>query len=111
MASTSGHALGSRETCKQLHDDSNSSSEITQDSDIDITEHSDHDAKINKPDLGDSGGNSDDSQVSAVVSNDDNENWALWGKTTTIRVRYHFVHLVVNRLGMPDSPYNFFFYF
>jgi hypothetical protein len=64
MVSTSGHALGSKQIA------SNSSSEITQDSDIDIIEHSDPDAKINRLDLGDNGGNSDDSQASADVSND-----------------------------------------
>jgi hypothetical protein len=93
----SGRALGSKQISEQLHD---SSSEIIQDSDIDKIEHSDPDSKINRPDLGDSSGNSDDSQASADVSNDDNdednENWALWGKTTMISIRYHFVHLVVN---------------
>jgi hypothetical protein len=60
--------------------------EISQDADIDIVEHSDPDAKINKPDLSDSGGNSDDGQAVANVGgggggdddeDDDNEDWAL----------------------------------
>lgn len=46
MAFTSGHALGSNQICEQLYDSSKSSSEITPDSDIDIIEHSDPDAKI-----------------------------------------------------------------
>lgn len=78
MACTSGHALGSKQICEQRYNGSNSSSEITQDSDIDIIEHSDPDAKIKRLNFGDSGGNSDDSQASADVSNDHNENWALW---------------------------------
>jgi hypothetical protein len=62
-----------KQICEQLHDDSGSGSfsEICQDADVDITQHSDPDAEINKPDLSDSGGNSDDSQESANVSNDD----------------------------------------
>jgi hypothetical protein len=60
VASTSGRALDSKQIREQLHDDSDSFSEISQDSDIDIIAHSDPDAKINEPDLSDSGGNSDD---------------------------------------------------
>jgi hypothetical protein len=47
--------------------------EISQDAHIYVTEHSDHDAKINRPDLSDSGGNPDDGQESANVSNDDDD--------------------------------------
>jgi hypothetical protein len=65
MASTSGRALGSRQIREQLHDDS--FSEISQDAYIDITEPSDSDDEINRPDLSDNGGNSDGGQSSANV--------------------------------------------
>lgn len=89
MASTSRHALDSRQI-HELHDDLDSLSEINQDADIDIIEHGDPHAKINMPDLSHSGGISDDGQGSANVSNDgdasdeddDNEDWAVWGKMT-----------------------------
>jgi hypothetical protein len=42
-------------------------SEIIQDSYIDIIEHRDPDAKINRPDLSDGGGNSGDGQAVANV--------------------------------------------
>jgi hypothetical protein len=70
-----------------LHDDLDSFHEICQDSDVDIIEHSDPDAKINEPDLSDSGGNSDDGQASTNVFDDDgdggddnveDDDWALW---------------------------------
>jgi hypothetical protein len=71
---------------EQLHDDLGSFTEISQDSDIDIIKYSDPDAEINRPELSDTGGNSDDSQASAKVGGgggdnnevDDNEDWALW---------------------------------
>jgi hypothetical protein len=44
---------------EQLHDYSDSFSEISQDSDFDITEYSD----LHRPDLSDSSGNSDGRQV------------------------------------------------
>jgi hypothetical protein len=65
MVSTSGHALDSKEIREQLHDDLDSFSEISQNSDIDVIEHSDPDAKINKPDLSGSGGYSDNGQAGA----------------------------------------------
>jgi hypothetical protein len=71
MVSTSGHALGSKQIREQLHDDSDSFSEISQDSDIDITAHSNPDDEINETDMSDSGGNSDDGQASINVDDDD----------------------------------------
>lgn len=65
MVSTSGCALAS----KQIHDNVESFTEISQDADIDITEHSDPDAEINKPDLSDSS-NSDGSLAGAIVGKD-----------------------------------------
>jgi hypothetical protein len=53
MVSTSWHVLGSKHICEQLHDDSDSFSEISQDSDTDIIEHNDPDAEINRHDLSD----------------------------------------------------------
>jgi hypothetical protein len=75
-----------------LHDDSDSFSEISQDSDIYIIEHSDPHTEINEPDLSDSGGNSDDAQACTNVvddggggggddndeDDDTNDDWALW---------------------------------
>jgi hypothetical protein len=63
--STSGCALAS----KQIHDNLDSFTEISQDAHIDIIEHNDPDAKINKPDMSDSS-NSDDSWADANVGND-----------------------------------------
>jgi hypothetical protein len=51
----------------QLHDNLDSFTEISQDSDIDIIKYSDPDVKINRPEMSDSGGNSDDSQASTNV--------------------------------------------
>jgi hypothetical protein len=116
MVSTSGHALGSKHIREQLHEDSDSFSDISQDSDTDLTEHSDTDAEINRYDLSDSAGNSDDGQAGVNVGDydgggrggsdnnnedDDIEDWALWDEMTMIHVRYHFMpHLVVNHLEM-----------
>jgi hypothetical protein len=50
MASTSGHALDSKEICEQLHNDLDSFSEIRQDAEVDIIEHSDPVAKVSGPD-------------------------------------------------------------
>jgi hypothetical protein len=61
MASSSGHALDSKQIHEQLHDDSDSFSEFSQNSDIDTFEHTDTDAKKSGPDLSDSCSNSDDS--------------------------------------------------
>jgi hypothetical protein len=75
-----------------------------------IIEHTDPGAEINRPDLSDSGGYSDDGHAGVNVSNedvgggcddndedDDNEDRALCDKKTTISLRYHFVpHLVVS---------------
>jgi hypothetical protein len=63
--------LGSQQICKQLHGDLASFSEMSQDADIDVIEHSDPDTKINSPNLSGSGGFSDDSQAGVNVSNDD----------------------------------------
>jgi hypothetical protein len=54
MASSSGHMLDSKQIHEQLHDDSDSSSEFRQDSDIDIFDRIDPDAEIYGPDLSDS---------------------------------------------------------
>jgi hypothetical protein len=54
--------------CDQLLYDLDSFSEIIQDLYIDIIEHSGPDAKINRPELNDSGGNSGDGQAIAIVS-------------------------------------------
>jgi hypothetical protein len=75
---------------EQLHDDLDSFTEISQYSDIDIIKYGDPDAKINRPEMSDSGGNSDDNQVSTNVGgggaggggsdnteDDDDEDWAL----------------------------------
>jgi hypothetical protein len=90
MASTSGCVLDSKQIHESLHDDSDSFSEISQDSDIDKIAHSEPDAKINEPDLSDSGGNSDYGQASTNVDDDDgsggddndeddtNDDWAVW---------------------------------
>jgi hypothetical protein len=89
VASASGRALGSKQIREQLHDVSDSFSEINQDSDIDIIAHSDLDDEINEPDLSDSGGNYDDGQASTNVvdcggggddndEDDTNDDWAVW---------------------------------
>jgi hypothetical protein len=51
MASTSGCALDSKQIREEMHDDSDSFSEISQDSENDINVHTDPDAEINEPDL------------------------------------------------------------
>jgi hypothetical protein len=90
--STSGCALAS----KRIHDNLDSFTEISQDTDID--------AKINKPDLSDSS-NSDDSWARENVGNDgggdneedDNEDLAARDKMTMSFVGHHFIpHLVTN---------------
>jgi hypothetical protein len=112
MASTSGRALDSKQIREQLHVDSDSFSEISQDSDIDIIEHSDPDAEINETDLSESGGNSDDGQASTNVVDDDddgvggddndenddtNDDLALWDGNDHDFCKIHFVpHLVIN---------------
>jgi hypothetical protein len=65
--STSGCSLDGKQVREQLHDDPDSFNKISQDSDIDMIERSDPDAEISRPDLGDSGGNSDDSHGSVNV--------------------------------------------
>jgi hypothetical protein len=52
--------LDSKQIHEQLHDDSVSFSEFSQDSDIDILDHIDPEAKICGPDLSDSIRHSDD---------------------------------------------------
>jgi hypothetical protein len=54
MMSSSGRALDSKQIHEQLHDDLDSSSEFSQDSDIDIFNRIEIDAKICGPDLSDS---------------------------------------------------------
>jgi hypothetical protein len=115
MASTSGYALDSKQICEKFHDDMDSFSETSQDSDIDVTEHNDPDAKINGPDLSGSDGNSDDDQASGSGGdggdddsgsgggdNDediDTEDWTLCDKNDHDFLRYHFVlHLVIDHL-------------
>jgi hypothetical protein len=70
VASTSGHALDSKQILKRLHNDLDSFSKISQVADVDITEHSDPVVKVSGPDFRDSNGNSDDSQASANVDGD-----------------------------------------
>jgi hypothetical protein len=84
--------LDSKQIHEQLHDDSDSFSEFSQNSDIDIFDHIDPDDKISGPHLSDSCGNSDDSQASANVGGDggggcsyndentDNEDGTFWDK-------------------------------
>jgi hypothetical protein len=62
--------LDSKQICEQLHTDLDSFSEISQDVDVDITEHNNPVAKVSGPDLSDSSGNSDESQASANVDGD-----------------------------------------
>jgi hypothetical protein len=49
-----GHVLDSKQIHEQFHDDSDSFSEFSQDSDVDIFDHIDPDAKMSGPDLSDS---------------------------------------------------------
>jgi hypothetical protein len=97
MAFSGGHALDSKQILEQLHDDSDSITELGQDLDIDIFDRIDPDAEISGPGLSDSC-NSDDDQVNANVGggnsgnedggccsggyndedDDDDEEWALW---------------------------------
>jgi hypothetical protein len=79
VVSTNGHALDSKQVHKQLHDDSDSFSGISQNADIDIIGHSDPDAEVSGPDLSD-GGNSYDGQAYVDGGDSDehsNEDWAL----------------------------------
>jgi hypothetical protein len=50
VESSSGHALDSKQIHEQLHVDSDSFSEFSQDSDIDMFDCIDPDAKISGPD-------------------------------------------------------------
>jgi hypothetical protein len=84
MASSSGHALDSKQIHEQLHD-SDSSSEFSQDSDIDIFDLTDPDAETRGADLRDSCSNSDANVGGGggcsggyKDEDDDNEDWALW---------------------------------
>lgn len=65
--STSGCSLDGKQIREQLHNDSDSFSEISQDPDIGIIDHSDPDAEISKSDFGGSGSTSDDSHGSVNV--------------------------------------------
>jgi hypothetical protein len=89
ISSTSDCASDSKQICEQLHDDSDSVSEISHNIDIDITAHSDPDAKINRSDLSNTSCNSGDGQACANDASgssggdnneDDDENLALWDK-------------------------------
>jgi hypothetical protein len=102
MASSSGHALDSKQIHEKLRNDSDSFSEFSQDSDIDIIDHVDPDAEISGPDLSDSGSNSDDGEASANVGSDndedgDNEDWALGDEND-----HNFY-----KIQMPVSPHQF----
>jgi hypothetical protein len=102
--------LDSDQIHEQLHDHSDSFTEISHNKDTDTAIHGDHDTKINWPDLSysNSGCNSDDSQASANNDTnggggggdndeDDNEDWALWDKDDHDFCRYHFMpRLVIN---------------
>jgi hypothetical protein len=66
VASSSGRALDNKQIREQLHDDSDSFSEFSQESDICMFDHIDPDAEISGPDLRDSCSNSDDCEVSEM---------------------------------------------
>jgi hypothetical protein len=86
MASSSGCELDSEQIHVQLHVDSDSFSEFSQDSVIDIFDRIDSDGVG-----GCSGGYSDEDH--------DNEDWFSGTKVTMISIRYHLVpHLVINHL-------------
>jgi hypothetical protein len=74
MASSCGHASESKQIHELLHDDSDSFSEFSQDSDTDIFDSTDPDAEICGTDLRDSCSNSGDGQASAYVGGDDGGN-------------------------------------
>jgi hypothetical protein len=80
VASPSGQALDSKQIHEQLHVDSDFFSEFSQDSDIDMFDCIDPDAKISGPVLSDSCSNSDDCCGGGGYNDerDDNEDWALW---------------------------------
>jgi hypothetical protein len=89
IESSLAYALDTKEIHKQLHDDSEIFSQLSQDSDINIFNHTDHDAKISWPGLSDIYSNSAESKATAnLVSgrgcgyddNDNNKVWALWDK-------------------------------
>jgi hypothetical protein len=127
MTSTSGRALDSKQIREQLHDDS--FREISQDSDIDIIEHSDTDDEINEPDLGDNGGNSHDGQASTNVVDDEDgdgggggndndedddttDDWAVWDENDhdfyKIPFRASSGYKPPRNGQMPVSPCEFF---
>jgi hypothetical protein len=68
MASSDGHALDSKLIREQLNNDSDSFSEFSQDSDIDVFDCIDSDAEISGPGLS---CNNSDGQVSANVGGGD----------------------------------------
>jgi hypothetical protein len=72
MAFCSGRELDSKQIPEKSHD-SDFFSEISQDSYIDIIEHSDPDVEINRPDFSDSGGNSDDGWKIANIWDGDSD--------------------------------------
>jgi hypothetical protein len=86
MASSIWCALDRKQIHEQLHDDLDSFSKVSQDSDVYMFDRIDPDAEISGPDLSDSCSNSDDGQVSGNVGggdydrDDDNEDWAPWDK-------------------------------
>jgi hypothetical protein len=67
VAFSSGHAMDSMQIRELLHDDSDSYSEFSQDSDIDVFDHVDLDAEICGPGLHESCSNSDNGEESANV--------------------------------------------
>jgi hypothetical protein len=66
MTSFSGRVLANKQIHEHLHDDSDSFSEYSQDSDIDIFDHIEPDAKICGLDLSDSCSNYDDGHASPI---------------------------------------------
>jgi hypothetical protein len=114
-----------------LHDDSDSFSEFSQDSDIEIFDCTEPDAKICGPDFSDSCCNSDDSQASANVGSDNggnddggggydnednnNDDWALWDENDhyfyMIPFCASFDYKLPQKGQMPVSPHEVFYTF
>jgi hypothetical protein len=127
IESSSGHAFDCRQIHEQLHDDFDSSSEFSQDSDIDIFDRIDRDSKISGPDLRDSFSNFDEGEVENVGGDgggndgrggynddDDNEDWAPWDENSDnfymILFRATSAYKSPRSRQMPVSPDEFLCY-
>jgi hypothetical protein len=89
-------------------DYSDSFTQFSQDSDIDIFDCLDPDSEIYEPDMSDSFSNSDDGQMSANEGgggyddeDDDNEDWAVCDENN--HDFYTIIFLVINRLETEKS--------